>query len=239
MIGSVSDVLTVQLSNDDSTGGTSAEAESTEESFNNQLVEALREEIEELGAQTSTTVTVKTGEASDSISAQGDERQNIVTAETSARSVSFEAVTCTSCETADINPVFMTAEEAATAGTAVDAGTGATGTYSVNAESYVNEATAQELAEMLGGTVVTRQVGEAGGFFSGPVQYHIQVGDYLGDAAEIAKTYASNPQWLAELSIRTEIAQANGETAPSYADAVTALNNGESVLGITMTTETA
>ncbi len=239
MISSVSDVLTVQLSSDDSTSGTAAETESTEESFNNQLVEALREEIEDMGALTSTTVTVKTSEASDSGSAEGDEGQNFVTAETSARSVSFEEVTCTNCETADVDPVFLTGEEAATAGTAVDAGTGAIETYSVNAESYVDEATAQELAEMLGGTVVTRQVGEAGGVFSGPVQYHIQVGDSLGDAAEIAKTYESNPQWLAELRIRTEIAQANGETAPSFADAATALNNGESVLGITMTTETA
>ncbi|MEN6537606.1 MAG: hypothetical protein ABFD89_28400, partial [Bryobacteraceae bacterium] len=74
-------------------GSTSAEAENTEESFNNQLVEALREEIEDLGAQTSTTVTVKTSEASDSAAAEGDEGQNIVTAETSAMSVSFEEVT--------------------------------------------------------------------------------------------------------------------------------------------------
>ncbi len=239
MISSVSDVVTVQLSGDNSTSGTPAETESTEESFNNQLVEALREEIEDMGAQTSATVTVKASKAFQPGSTEGDKGQNIVTAKTSARSVSLEAVTCTNCGTADIDPVFMTGEQAAIAGTAVDADTGATKTYSVNAESYVDEATAQELAEMLGGMVVTRRVGEAGGVFSGPVQYHIQVGDYLGDAAEIAKTYGSNPQWLAELRIRTEIAQANGETAPSFADAVTALNNGESVLGITLTTEAA
>lgn len=155
-------------------------------------------------------------------------RQNFVTGATlSPAPVSFSAN-----GRAGLKPNYLSEEEASTAGVALDPVSGDTRTFSVNRYAFVDRATADRLAEMLGGTVETRQVGENGGPFRGPVQYVIRIGEYAGDAALIARRYETLPQWIAELSTRMEIASENGETPPSWNDALAQLNSGQEVLGV-------
>lgn len=193
------------------------EAEPADNSFTEQLFLQLQRRFQRVGIE---------GERH-ALAAHSTRQNSVTGAKLSTAPVSFSANA-----KANLEPNYLSEEEAKTGGIALDPVSGETRTFSVNRYAFVDRATAERLAEMLGGTLETRQVGENGGPFRGPVQYVIRVGKYAGDAAAISRRYESFPHWMAELSTRMAIARANGERTPTWNKALAQLNSGQAVFGV-------
>ena len=194
-----------------------AEAPPTDNSFTGQLFLQLQRRFQRVGVE---------GERH-ALAAHSTRQNSVTGAKLSTAPVSFSANA-----KANLKPNYLSEEEAKTGGIALDPVSGETRTFSVNRYAFVDRATAERLAEMLGGTLETRQVGENGGPFRGPVQYVIRVGKYAGDAAAISRRYESFPHWMAELTTRMAIARANGERTPTWNKALAQLNRGQAVVGV-------
>jgi hypothetical protein len=208
--------------------GSAADAPRTDNSFTEQLFLELKQSLQRVGAESGKLALPAHAPSSPSSSSQQEDRQNLA----DRAGVSTAPVSFTANGRIDLKPNYLSAEEARTGGLALDPVSGETRTFSVNRYAFVDRPTAERLAVMLGGTVQTRQVGENGGPFRGPVQYLIRVGKYAGDAAAISRRYENLPQWMAELTTRMAIARANGEKPPSWNKALAQLNRGQAVLGV-------